>query len=524
MNFGTPGLSSSNSDTTEKEGSSNSDENNFFGVKKIIDVKLENGLKYFKVQWVDSWEPEHNLLGCTDLIKEFLDTQKDTAEDDSPDRGTGKDKKRKDQQTNEKSKEKKRLNELDDYFSSCSDKTGDSLTKKLQVESLSIKTEDNGDNVTIDDHNTITAKKTFWPESSSSKSSKSSPAPRITSVSPQEDALGVEIKKEAEEEEEEPRKKRTAKITASFVISRLYEANQNISSEDEGGSEKEDENASDDEDDDLYQPPPGSDHLIHENYIANSPELSDFDVIDLRNVTENSSSANSSTTQSSTEINPIDFLQKNFPTTVKPPTSTMLFPRFTSQPHQATTSTKEKTSNTSHMNTIIGTSNDSNFSTDQLQAQALLLSKINKANLDPSANPTNVITPGLVDDECMHRLRASLLYKIPIKYLQNDCIELLLSHIIFYVVKFIKEMYLEPGELKPDKVQELIAKGAVITVKDNYKLEDLQEPKFLEAQINDLTQIAVKYLPYDKLMGMLYTYAVRNVNRTLKSRKNFFPF
>jgi len=48
------------------------DENNSFGVKKIIDCRIsEHGKQMYKVKWEPTWEPAENLASCQHLIDDF---------------------------------------------------------------------------------------------------------------------------------------------------------------------------------------------------------------------------------------------------------------------------------------------------------------------------------------------------------------------------------------------------------------------------------------------------------------------
>jgi len=48
------------------------EENNSFGVKKIIDCRIgEHGMQMYKVKWEATWEPAENLASCQHLIDDF---------------------------------------------------------------------------------------------------------------------------------------------------------------------------------------------------------------------------------------------------------------------------------------------------------------------------------------------------------------------------------------------------------------------------------------------------------------------
>lgn len=47
------------------------EEQSSFGIKKIVDCKVENGRQMFKVKWAPTWEPAENLAGCQHLINKF---------------------------------------------------------------------------------------------------------------------------------------------------------------------------------------------------------------------------------------------------------------------------------------------------------------------------------------------------------------------------------------------------------------------------------------------------------------------
>lgn len=48
------------------------DEQNAFGIEKIIDCKMgDEGQQMYKVKWQSTWEPVENLAGCQNLVDEF---------------------------------------------------------------------------------------------------------------------------------------------------------------------------------------------------------------------------------------------------------------------------------------------------------------------------------------------------------------------------------------------------------------------------------------------------------------------
>ena len=42
-----------------------------YGIRKIINSKLQDGHRYYKLKWEPTWEPEENLAACQHLVDEF---------------------------------------------------------------------------------------------------------------------------------------------------------------------------------------------------------------------------------------------------------------------------------------------------------------------------------------------------------------------------------------------------------------------------------------------------------------------
>ena len=47
------------------------DEDSSFGIRRVVDVKVEQGKQMYKVEWMSTWEPAETLSACQHLIDRF---------------------------------------------------------------------------------------------------------------------------------------------------------------------------------------------------------------------------------------------------------------------------------------------------------------------------------------------------------------------------------------------------------------------------------------------------------------------
>lgn len=146
---------------------------------------------------------------------------------------------------------------------------------------------------------------------------------------------------------------------------------------------------------------------------------------------------------------------------------------------------------------------------------------INNKTINPSSSLPSLTQNPAVSQEFVHRTPLSTQYvprfvnmrmnnannspfqsNVPIKYLPNHYIEMMLSRILWHVKESIQALSLEISSLKPELIELLIRKSVVLTAEESYNFEKC-EPNFLETQINDLAKIALREFPCTKLLHWL---------------------